>query len=60
MRRIYIDTSVAVAKLFGQKVAFLQHTAASKVFEFISARKVIGVISFYVLHDQTFLLKRKV
>ena len=51
MRRIYIDTSVVVAKLFGQKVAFLRHIAASKVFELISARKVIGVISFYVLHE---------
>ena len=51
MRRIYIDTSVVVAKLFGQKGDFLRHTAASKVFELISAKKVIGVISFYVLHE---------
>ncbi len=43
MRRIYIDTSVVVAKLFGQKSDFLRHTSASKVFELISAKKVIGV-----------------
>ena len=62
MRRIYIDrkpkasvskanTSAVVAFLFGQKVAFQQHTAAAKLFELISARKVIGVISFYALHE---------
>lgn len=51
MKRIYIDTSVVVAKLFGQKVAPSRHTAASEVFEFMRARKVIGVISFYTLHE---------
>ena len=51
MRRIYIDTSVVVAKLFGQEAEPSRHTASSKVFKLINAKKVIGVISFYVLHE---------
>lgn len=49
--RVYIDTSAAVAKLFGKTVAPARHNFASQVFNFVEQGKIVGIISFYTLHE---------
>lgn len=49
--RIYLDTSVVNAFLFGETKEKIRYLHSSKMFEFIELGKITGIISFYTLHE---------